>query len=223
MIQMFHVTKSYGHGPPALNDINLYVEKGEFVFIMGPSGAGKTTLLRLLFCTDRPDEGQILIHGRNVARLNGKSVPDLRTKIGFIFQDYKLIPRFTVFENVGIPLQIQGMGRGEIRRRVMDLLDWVGLEQRAKAYPRQLAGGEQQRVCIARALANEPAIILADEPTGNLDMGHSEEILGLLRYIHGRGATILMATHNQTLVAKYPKRLIHLKKGCLVGDEGPQW
>ncbi len=220
---MFHVTKSYGSGPPALNDISLNVQKGEFVFIMGHSGAGKTTLLRLLFCSERPDQGQILIHGRNVARLNGKRVPGLRAKIGFIFQDYKLLPRFTAYENVAIPLQIQGMGRAEIRRRVMDLLKWVGLEKRAQEYPLQLSGGEQQRVCVARALANEPAIILADEPTGNLDMENSEEILGLLRYIHGRGATILMATHNQGLVTKYPKRVVYLKQGSIIGDERPQW
>ncbi len=223
MIQLFHVTKSYGPGPPALKDINLHVEKGEFVFITGPSGAGKTTLLRLLFSTDQPDEGQIFIQGRNVARLKRRDVPNLRRRIGFIFQDFKLLPRFTVYENVAIAMQIRGLARGVIRQRVIELLKWVGLEHKYQAYPIQLSGGEQQRVCIARALANEPPILLADEPTGNLDMGHSEEILGMLRHIHGRGATVLMATHNRGFVSKYPKRVIELKEGCLVGDEGPQW
>lgn len=222
MIQLFHVTKSYGPGPPALNDISLRVDKGEFVFIMGPSGAGKTTLLRLLFCSDQPDEGQILINGKNISRLNGRGIPDLRAKMGFIFQDFKLLPRFTAFENVSIPLQIQGIRKTDIRRRVLDLLDWVGLEHRTKAYPRQLSGGEQQRVCIARALANEPMIILADEPTGNLDQEHSEGIMGLLQHIHRRGATVLMATHKLEMYTQNSQRKVYLKQGRVIKDEGPQ-
>ena len=212
MIQLFHVYKAY-QDSPALIDVNLKLEKGEFVCITGPSGAGKTTLLKLIFCAEQPDEGQILVDGRNISRLHRKHMALLRQSIGVVFQDFKLIPSRTVFANVALPLQILGYPSTQVIRRVSMMLSLVGLEKRADSLPQKLSGGEQQRVVIARALVNDPKILLADEPTGNLDPDLTMEILDLFKEIHLRGTTILLATHDHHLVKKVAKREVTLKDG----------
>lgn len=213
MIQMFHVYKSYQGENPALVDINLKIDKGDFVCITGPSGAGKTTLLKLIFCAEQANEGQILVDGRNVSRLRRPQISLLRRSIGVVFQDFKLIPFFTVSENVAVTLRILGMSRTQVERRVMMILRLVGLERRANSMPIRLSGGEQQRVAIARALVNNPKILLADEPTGNLDPNLTIEILDLLREINLRGTTILLATHDRHLVGHVAKREVSLREG----------
>lgn len=216
MIQLFHVTKSYPGGGPAISDLTLRVEKGEFTFLMGPSGAGKTTLLRLISCAEEPDQGQILIQGRNVARLGHKDKPYLRRSMGFVFQDYKLISGKSVMDNVALSLLIHGLSRWDARRRAFEMLKLVGLAHKREAFPNTLSGGEQQRVAIARAVANHPVILLADEPTGNLDHELSQEILELFKMINARGTTVILATHNRDLPGKHQRRVIHLQKGRLL-------
>ncbi len=220
MIQLFHVFKSYGPGHPALVDVNLEIAKGEFVFVSGSSGAGKTTLLKLLFAMEMPDRGQILINGRNVARIRPSQIPYLRRTIGFIFQDFRLLAEKTVLENVALPMRILGAPPRVIGRRVHDVLRLVGLEQKKEARPSHLSGGEQQRVCIARALVNSPPILLADEPTGNLDTDLALEIFELLKQINGKGATVVVATHDRQIVRTIQKRAIVLDRGRLVAGEG---
>ena len=218
MIELYHVSKIYDRQITALSDINLKVEKGEFVFITGPSGAGKTTLLKLLFCAERPSSGQILIAGRNITRVRAKDIPYLRRQIGVVFQDFKLINYWTVYENVSFVLEILGYSRKEIRRRVLQTLKRVQLHHRLDFYPQKLSGGEQQRVAIARALVNQPQILLADEPTGNLDPDITEEIMNLFLEINDRGTTVLLASHDRNLIQRYSRRVISLNKGNLVGD-----
>lgn len=218
MIQLFHVYKYYGGDRPALEDINLKIEKGEFAFLAGASGAGKSTLLKVLFCEERAEQGQILIGGKNVARLKERQVPYLRRSIGFIFQDFKLISRKTVFENVALPLEMIGVSRGDIKKRVQEVLKMVQLEHRRAQFPPYLSGGEQQRVAIARALAPRPTILLADEPTGNLDEALSLDILELLKNIHATGTTMLIATHHKNLLSRLTRRTIVLQGGKIVSD-----
>ncbi len=218
MIELYHVSKIYDRQITALSDINLKVEKGEFVFITGPSGAGKTTLLKLLFGAERPSSGQILVAGRNISRIRSKDIPYLRRRIGVVFQDFKLINHWTVYENVAFVLEILGYSRKEIRRRVLQTLKRVQLHHRLDFYPQKLSGGEQQRVAIARALVNQPQILLADEPTGNLDPDITEEIMNLFLEINDRGTTVLFASHDRNLIQKYPRRVVSLNKGVLVGD-----
>lgn len=218
MIQMFHVTKYYGKERPALVDISLKIEKGEFIFITGPSGAGKTTLLKVLFCEERPDEGQILIQGINVVKIKNSVVPFLRRSIGFIFQDFRLLPKKTVFDNVALALKIIGLSRSDIKRRVFESLRMVGLEHKRDSYPAFLSGGEKQRVAIARAIVNNPPIILADEPTGNLDPGLSREIFRLLKEINHRGTTIITTTHDKRIVDEEKRRSITLQDGAIVDE-----
>jgi len=218
MIELYHVSKIYDRQITALSDINLKVEKGEFVFVTGPSGAGKTTLLKLLFCAERPSSGQILIAGRNITRVRAKDIPYLRRQIGVVFQDFKLINYWTVYENVSFVLEILGYSRKEIRRRVLQTLKRVQLHHRLDFYPQKLSGGEQQRVAIARALVNQPQILLADEPTGNLDPDITEEIMNLFLEINDRGTTVLLASHDRNLIQRYSRRVISLNKGNLVGD-----
>lgn len=219
MIQLFHVSKYYDRRP-ALSDINLQIEKGEFVLVMGPSGAGKTTLLKLLFCAEAPDEGQILVQNRNVARLRPSDVPYFRRTMGFVFQDFKLLPKKTVFENVALPLVVQGVSAFDARRKVMEALKSVGVEHRKEARPATLSAGEQQRVCIARAIVNGPLILLADEPTGNMDPELASEIIELLKAINARGTTVVVATHNRQVVEQVNRRVVTLNQGKLVSDEG---
>lgn len=219
MIQLFHVTKYYDRRP-ALMDVSLQVEKGEFVLLMGPSGAGKTTLMKLLYCAEFPDEGQILVQGRNVARVRTSDVPYLRRTMGVVFQDFKLLQKKTVYDNVALPLLVQGIPTFETRRRVMEALKAVGVEHRKESRPAMLSAGEQQRVCIARAIVNNPIILLADEPTGNMDMELAREIVELLKTINARGTTVLVATHNRQVIQQVGKRVVMLEQGKLIGDEG---
>jgi cell division transport system ATP-binding protein len=219
MIQMFHVYKAYGSDPPTLRDINVNIDKGEFVFLTGPSGAGKSTLLKLIFCAETASKGQILVGGRNVARLRESGIPYLRRNIGVVFQDFKLLPRRTVADNVAFTLDVLGVPRAEARDRVMAMLKRVGLQHKADTFPPKLSGGEQQRVVIARALVNDPTILLADEPTGNLDPALTVEIMDLLCDVNVRGTTVIVATHDATLLERYQKRTIRLEAGAVVSDE----
>ncbi len=218
MIQLFHVTKEYPGEPPALSDVTLHVTKGEFAFLTGPSGAGKTTLLRLIFCAEAPTSGQILLLGRNVARISPREIPWVRRHIGVVFQDFKLLPERTIAENVALPLEVRSLPRREIRRKVSGLLRSVGLEHRADKFPPALSGGEQQRVAVARALATDPAILLADEPTGNLDPDRTLEVMELLAAANARGTTVLIATHDRSLLHRYGRRVVVLERGRLVSD-----
>jgi cell division transport system ATP-binding protein len=219
MIQMFHVYKAYPGDPPSLSDINLTVEKGEFVFLTGPSGAGKTTLLKLLFCAEKATRGQILIGGKNIARMRESAVPYLRRNIGVVFQDFKLLPHRTVADNVAYTLDVLGVPRTIAQEKVHRMLKQVGLGHKADSLPMKLSGGEQQRVVIARALVNDPTILLADEPTGNLDPKLTLEIMDLLADINVRGTTVMVATHDATLLNRYQKRSVRLENGQIVSDE----
>ena len=219
MIQMFHVTKAFGNDPPTLVDINLDINKGEFVFLTGPSGAGKTTLLKLVFLAERATRGQVLVAGRNVARLRESGIPYLRRNIGVVFQDFKLLPTRSVADNVGFALDVIGTPREIVRQKAVKILKRVGLEHKANALPPKLSGGEQQRVVIARALVNDPAILLADEPTGNLDPALTVEIMDLLCDVNARGTTVVVATHDASLIERYQKRTLRLEHGSLVSEE----
>jgi cell division transport system ATP-binding protein len=200
----------------ALQDLTLAVDKGEFVFLTGPSGAGKSTLLRLLLCQEKPSEGEIFVNGHDLARLSRGDIQEYRRGIGFIFQDFKLIPTRTVFENVAFVLEVLGVPSNQQRRRAHQVLKWVGLQHRINAYPPDLSGGEQQRIAIARALVNDPALVLADEPTGNLDPDLSLEIMNLLREINAGGTTVLVATHDRELIRLVGRRTITLDQGRVV-------
>jgi cell division transport system ATP-binding protein len=218
MIQLFHVTKEYPGEPPALSDVTLHVQKGEFVFLTGPSGAGKSTLLRLIFCAEAPSSGQLLLFGRNVARVSPGEIPWVRRHIGVVFQDFKLLPERTIGENVALPLEVRSLPRREIQRKVLGLLRSVGLEHRAGKFPPSLSGGEQQRVAVARALAADPALLLADEPTGNLDADRTLEVMELLAAANARGTTVVIATHDRSLLQRYTRRVVALERGRLVSD-----
>jgi len=214
---MFHVYKNYGP-KKSLIDINLDVTKNELLFISGPSGAGKTTLLKMLYLGEPVSEGQVLIEGMNLSRIPRKRIPFLRRKIGIIFQDYKLIRTKTVFDNVALVLEAMGKKRRLIQKKVRSVLRTVGMEERLDSFPPSLSGGEQQRVAVARAVAGDPKIILADEPTGSLDAESSDVILELLKRFHTRGATVIIATHDRGLIHKTTGRTIYLKQGCLSGS-----
>jgi len=209
--------KIYGRGLHALRDLNLTIEKGEFVFLTGPSGAGKSTLLRLLLLQERPSEGDVIVGGRNLARLTRNQVQAYRRTVGFVFQDFKLIPAKSVFENVSFALRVLGMPVEQQRRRTYQVLKWVGLQHRLNSLPEELSGGEQQRVAIARALVNEPHLVLADEPTGNLDPDLSLEIMNLFRDINASGTTVVVATHDRELIKWVGRRVVQLEHGQLAG------
>ncbi len=217
-IQLYHVSKSYAAGSFALRDVSLAIGKGELVFLTGPSGAGKTTLLKLLFAAVRPSEGQIVVLGRNIARLGDAAIPPLRRSIGVVFQDFKLLPQRTVEENVAMALDVTGTPRREARAKVFAILKQLGLQHRRFHHPLSLSGGEQQRVAIARALVNEPEILLADEPTGNLDPELTLEIMDLIASAAARGTTVLVATHDLGLIEHYGKRTVRLEGGRIVED-----
>ena len=212
MIQLFHVSKIFGP-TVALKDIDLRIRTGEFVFVTGPSGAGKTTLLRLIFGAEPPTEGQILINGINLSRISGTKLHLLRRKIGFVFQDFKLLSRRTVFQNVALALEVTGERGSVVRKKTHHMLRAVALAPKEEAYPIELSGGEQQRVAIARAMINDPLILLADEPTGNLDPEITREIMVLFRSINLRGTTVVIATHNRELLRNTDQRIILLHKG----------
>jgi cell division transport system ATP-binding protein len=217
MIQLFHVTKIYPPNSPALVDITLSIEKGQFVFLTGPSGAGKTTLLKLLFREEEPSEGQILIDHQNVTRLHTRGVARLRRRIGLVFQEFRLLPRLSVVENVALAAQVVGVPRREAQIKAVRLLRELGLEK-SQAKPLMLSAGEQQRVAIARALINEPRLILADEPTGNLDPGLAEEIMRIFVKLREAGTTLIVASHNLDLIKRYGSRILSLRQGRLVDD-----
>ena len=214
IIRLFHVHKRYP-SKNALIDINLDILKNEFLFITGPSGAGKTTLLKLCYLGEKVSEGQILVDGMNLSRMSSKRIPLLRRKFGIIFQDYKLIPTKTVFENVALVLEALGTKARLIRKKVNSVLRVVGMEERQHTFPPSLSGGEQQRVAVARAVVGDPKIILADEPTGSLDLESAETIMDLLKKFHTRGATIVIATHDQDLMRKSHARIVMLNQGRL--------
>ena len=218
MIQLYHVYKRYPNGVEALSDVNLRIHEGEFVFLSGPSGAGKTTLIKILLCYERPTSGQVLVNKRNLGVLKAGSIPYLRRNIGVVWQDFKLLNSRSVFDNVSISLEILGLRPREISRRVGQILEVVGLERYAQERPLSLSGGEQQRVAIARALVNEPAILLADEPTGNLDPDLSIEIMNLLLDLQQKGTTVMVATHDRFLLERYSRRRVLLNRGFLVED-----
>ncbi len=217
MIQLFHVYKQYTDGL-ALADVTVHVKKAEFVFLTGPSGAGKSTLLKLIFCAEPATSGQLLVFGKNVAKLSGRAVPYLRRNIGVVFQDFKLLPERTVAENVAFPLEVRGLPPRDVRRKVSLILRSVGLEHKQLKFPLALSGGEQQRVAVARALVNDPALLLADEPTGNLDPDRTLEVLDLLEGANARGTTVVVATHDRSLLMRYKKRIIALDQGRVISD-----
>lgn len=219
MIQLTNVSKIYPNGARALVDVNLKIDKGEFVFVVGPSGAGKSTLIRLLYREEKPTRGQVILNGKNLVRLKEREVPHLRRNIGVIFQDFKLLPSKTVHENVAFALEVMGVHKREVKGRIGNVLDMVGLARKEKAFPNELSGGEQQRVCVARAIVNSPALLIADEPTGNLDPDTSWEIMDLLHNINKRGTTVMMATHAKDIVDQMQKRVIAIEAGKVVRDE----
>ena len=217
MIQLYRVSKYY-EGVPALREVSFAVNKGEFVFVTGPSGAGKSTLLKILFCAERADEGQIIIQGMNTFRLGSSSIPYLRRNMGFVFQDYKLLQHKTVSENIALALKVVGAPYGEIERRLYQVLKKVGMENKRHLTPPKLSGGEQQRVAIARALVNEPQVLLADEPTGNLDPQSGEDVFRLFKDINMKGTTVLVATHDWETVRKMQRRIITMERGRVTDD-----
>jgi cell division transport system ATP-binding protein len=215
MLELYHVSMAYGR-EMALDDLNFSVEKGEFVFLTGPSGAGKSTLLRVLAGLERISRGQMFFNGQSLSELSAAQFHHYRQSIGFVFQDYKLLPSRTLFENVAFPLEARGMSSQAVRRRVGNLLEWVGLEHRARVLPARISGGEQQRVAIARALAADPALLLADEPTGNLDPELARETMRLFDDAQARGVTVLVATHDMALLERYDRRVMSLERGRIV-------
>lgn len=216
MIQLHNVSLAYQQDASALNNINLRIGKGEFVFLTGPSGAGKTSLLRLLYGALSPNRGQVLIDGQNITRLPPSQIPLLRRSIGVVFQDFKLLQNRTVFENVAITLEVLGWGRGDISKKTMHILKQMGIESKYNLVTQRLSGGEQQRVALARALVNDPKILLADEPTGNLDDANKNQILNIFKDANIRGTTVVVATHDRRLIEQSHKRLVTLIKGEIV-------
>lgn len=216
MIETHHLSKVYSRGLYALRDLTLTVEKAEFVFLTGPSGAGKSTFLRLLLLQERPSEGQVFVNGHNLSTLSRRETQEYRRGIGFVFQDFKLIQSRTVLENISFVPEVLGVPAAQQRRRAFQVLKWVGLQHRMNSYPKDLSGGEQQRIAIARALVNDPVLLIADEPTGNLDPDLSLEIMNLLREINAGGTTVLVATHDRELIRLVGRRTITLDQGRVV-------
>ncbi len=218
IIEMQHVSKKYPNGVEALSDVSLTVEKGEFVFIVGSSGAGKSTLIKMFIREIVPDWGILRVNGRDIVRMKRREVPYLRRNIGVVFQDFRLLNKVNAFENVAFAMRVTGCSNRDINRRVPEVLEMVGLADKLNSTPRELSGGEQQRVCLARALVGQPALLIADEPTGNLDHDTAMEIVDVLKHIHLRGTTVIMATHARSIVNTLQKRVIVLRKGSLVLD-----
>jgi cell division transport system ATP-binding protein len=216
VIETYQLSKLYKRGVYALRDLSLTVDKGEFMFLTGPSGAGKSTFLRLLLREDLPSEGTLKVSGRDLTELSSSQVQAYRRTVGFVFQDFRLIPRFTVFQNVSFVMRVLGVPIASQQRKTFQVLKWVGLQHRMNAYPEELSGGEQQRIAIARALVNDPQLIIADEPTGNLDPDLSLEIMNLFREINARGTTVVVATHDRELIRRVGRRSIALDHGRVV-------
>ncbi len=219
MIILENVSKEYKNGVHALRDVNLTIEDGEFVYIIGPTGSGKSTLIKLLDGEEIPTLGNVIVENTNVGKLRHSKVPIYRRNIGVVFQDYRLLPKLTVFENIAFALEVIGMKKAEIRQRVREVLELVSLQDKAKSFPGELSGGQQQRAAIGRAIANHPKVLIADEPTGNLDPQKSQEIMELLEKINEvEKTTIVMVTHDSTIVDRYKKRTICLEEGYIVAD-----
>lgn len=218
LVQFYNVSKVYRNGVKALNDVSLKIDRGEFIFLMGPSGAGKSTFIKMLFREETPTQGQIFIASRSIVRMKRSEVPHLRRSIGVVFQDFKLLENKTVAENIAFAMKVVGAGNREIASRTAEVIEMVGLKGKDNSFPGQLSGGEQQRVGIARAIANRPLLLIADEPSGNLDMDTATEIMELLYDINRKGTTIVMATHARDLVKNAGKRIITLDAGRVVSD-----
>ena len=218
MIKLEHVSKSYSAGIPALNDVNLEIEDGEFVFIVGDSGSGKSTMIKLLLKELEPSAGTITINGKNLGRIRRRQIPKFRRNIGVVFQDFRLLKDRNVYENIAFAQKVIGESTRNIKKKVPTFLSMVGLAAKYRSYPKELSGGEQQRVAIARALINEPSILLADEPTGNLDNNNAWEIMKLLEEVNERGTTVIVVTHNMEIVKVMKKRVITVQKGVIVSD-----
>lgn len=222
MIEFKNVSKVYNNGTEALRNLSLSIAKGEFVFIVGSSGAGKSTFLKLIMREEVPNSGEIVVNGRKLSTVRKRDVPYLRRTMGIVFQDFRLIDKMTVYDNVAFAMHIVGASDREIRKRVPNVLGLVGLEKKMDNHPAELSGGEQQRVGLARALVNNPSMIIADEPTGNVDPAMSYEIVELLTEINRRGTTVLMVTHEHDLVKRFPRRVIEIQGGTVVGDTGSE-
>ncbi len=219
LIELKNVYKRYNNGVTALCDVNLSISKGEFVFIIGASGSGKSTLIKLLYRQEKPTKGEVYVGGINVAKLRNGKVYKLRRKLGIVFQDYKLLPKMTVYENVAFALDIYGLKAEEVRKRALKAIEQVGLKDKLRSYPDELSGGEQQRVSIARAIVNNPKVLICDEPTGNLDPKISMEIMKVIESINtDLGTTIIMATHDEKIVNKMKKRVVVIDKGLVSAD-----
>lgn len=219
MIHMTGVSKVYGNGSVALSDISIDIEKGDFIFVVGPSGAGKSTFIKLIFREELPTHGQLVVNGRNVTNMPPAEVPFLRRGLGIVFQDYRLLPEKTVYENIAFAMRVIEAPRREIQKRVNSVMELVGLRDKHRCFPNQLSGGEQQRVAIARAIVNNPVVVIADEPTGNLDPETSWDIMKIFERINKSGTTIVMATHDKTIVDTMRKRVIAIEKGRIVRDQ----
>ncbi|MBT6120921.1 cell division ATP-binding protein FtsE [bacterium] len=219
MIKIKNLEKIHKNGFKALKKVNLHVGKNEFIYLVGPSGAGKTTLLNMIFKFDRPTSGEIYIDNCPLTSIHDRQIPHLRRNIGVVFQDFKLLPKRTVYENIAFALKVMHYSRANIRRKVSQVLDLVGLTQKESYFPNQLSGGEKQRICIARAIVNDPPILLADEPTGSLDPDTSWEIMHLLSKINARNTTVIVATHNKGLVDDLRKRVVTLESGKIIRDQ----
>ncbi len=218
LINMKNVRKVYKNGTTAIHDLDLSINKGEFVFIIGATGCGKSTLIKMLYREEKPTAGQILVGGLDVAKIRNSKIYKIRRKIGVVFQDFKLLPKLTVYENIAFALEVFGLPKSEVHAKVMKVLDLVGLKGKAKQYPSQLSGGEQQRTAIARAIVNGPKILICDEPTGNLDEKTSLEVMAVLEAINKLGTTIIMVTHDTDIVNKMKKRVIELDSGRILKE-----
>lgn len=219
MIEMQDVWKAYPDGTPALREVNIKIDRNEFVYVVGPSGAGKSTFMKLIYREEKPTKGQIFVNGFHLGKLKQRKIPFVRRNIGVIFQDFRLLPKLTVYENVAFAMEVIEAPKKQIKRRTMEVLELVKLKHKADSLPSQLSGGEQQRTAIARAIVNNPSVIIADEPTGNLDPETSNGIMRLLEEINFRGTTIVMATHNKEIVNSMRKRVIAIEGGTIVRDE----
>lgn len=219
MLEMINVSKIYPGGSVALQDVNVRIEQGEFVFVVGPSGAGKSTFFKMLFREVLPTSGKVIVNGHDLVKMTDREIPYFRRQLGIVFQDYRLLPDRTVYDNVAFAMQVIETPYRKIKRRVNDVLDLVGLRKRSHAYPTELSGGEQQRIAIARAIVNDPILLIADEPTGNLDPETSWEIMDIFREVNKSGTTIVMATHDREIVDEMEKRVIAIEHGRIVRDD----
>jgi cell division transport system ATP-binding protein len=219
MIEMKDVYKQYSNGVMAANGFNVHIKQGEFVYVVGPSGAGKSTFIKMMYREERPSKGDIIVNGINLAKLKNSRVPYLRRNVGVVFQDFKLLPSLTIYENIAFALEVIEEHPKQIKKRVMEVLDLVGLKHKARMLPNELSGGEQQRVSIARSIVNTPKLVIADEPTGNLDPETSWDIMNILEDISNRGTTVIMATHNREIVNTIKHRVIAIENGRIVRDE----